>query len=367
MERFDRSARFWLRAYPRHWRAERADEVTEVLRDLAAADARRVDLRTAVGLVRAGVAARWRETPPPRVYLPYRVLGVRVPAPYREWVYRDLTSPGYLRRDLLWRSWIFALPLYQLVAGDDRAFTLGLWAVTGVAIAATLLLVRRGPARRRRLAYHVRPRVAEHRRLGDLSWVAVPRTRFAAAPAAAAWTTVLSVGAVAWSLAAVAAPTQLVGRRCTTPGSQLCSEIVTGERTGSPVFVAGLLVVASMIGIALGRTAGARLGRRLPGRPHQPARLLVGFTARGVAGVALWCLLVVAAALAEVVGAWPLSLSFVAAPACLVLLPVAVVGVRHARATPDLALVDLVRAAWTDTPVDADRPLLVPVPVQEAR
>ena len=70
MRDFDRSARFWLRAYPRDWRAVRGDEVTSVLRDLAAEDARRVDLRTAWNLVRGGLATRWRQTPPLRVYLP---------------------------------------------------------------------------------------------------------------------------------------------------------------------------------------------------------------------------------------------------------------------------------------------------------
>ena len=93
-ERLARSAAFWLRAYPPAWRAQRADEVTAVLVDLAPDGARRLDARTALNLVRGGVATRWRQTPPLRVYLPYRMLDLRVPARYREWVRQDIASPG---------------------------------------------------------------------------------------------------------------------------------------------------------------------------------------------------------------------------------------------------------------------------------
>ena len=94
MRSLDRSAAFWLRAYPPSWRAQRADEVTAVLVDLAPDGARRLDARTALGLLRGGVATRWRQTPPLRVYLPYRMLDLRVPARYRDWVQQDITSPG---------------------------------------------------------------------------------------------------------------------------------------------------------------------------------------------------------------------------------------------------------------------------------
>ena len=90
MTGFDRSVAFWLRAYPRRWRAVRGAEVTAVLADLAGPDARRLDARAAVGLVRGGWATRWREHPPPRLWWKYRVLRRRLPRPYRAWMRDDV-------------------------------------------------------------------------------------------------------------------------------------------------------------------------------------------------------------------------------------------------------------------------------------
>lgn len=87
---FERSVALWLRAYPRRWRRARGPELTAVLADLAGPDARRLDARTALGLVVAGLATRWREHPPPRAYLAYRLAG-RHPGP--EW-------DGWLRDDV---------------------------------------------------------------------------------------------------------------------------------------------------------------------------------------------------------------------------------------------------------------------------
>jgi len=101
---FDRSVRFWLRAYPRRWRAVRADEVVEVLTDLAGPDARRVGARTALGLVAAGVAARWRMRPPTRVVARYRLQGLRPPAAYDPWLRDDLDGIFYGVRELIWRA-----------------------------------------------------------------------------------------------------------------------------------------------------------------------------------------------------------------------------------------------------------------------
>ncbi|HEX7806008.1 MAG TPA: hypothetical protein VF413_07590 [Cellulomonas sp.] len=49
MTGFHRSVAFWLRAYPRRWRAVRAAEVTAVLADLAGPPPRRLDARAAAG------------------------------------------------------------------------------------------------------------------------------------------------------------------------------------------------------------------------------------------------------------------------------------------------------------------------------
>ena len=117
--RLARSAAFWLRAYPPAWRAQRADEVTAVLVDLAPDGARRLDARTALDLLRGGLATRWRQTPPLHVYLAYRMFDVRVPAQYRDWVRQDITGPGSLRRNLSGRLWLFVLPIVNAVASGS--------------------------------------------------------------------------------------------------------------------------------------------------------------------------------------------------------------------------------------------------------
>ena len=94
--RFERSVHRCLRAYPRRWRAERADEVTAVLADLAAPDATRVDARTAAGLVLAGWRTRARMRPPMHLAVAYRVLDRQLPAQYRGWVRDDIEGAWFL-------------------------------------------------------------------------------------------------------------------------------------------------------------------------------------------------------------------------------------------------------------------------------
>ncbi|MGW6131194.1 hypothetical protein ACWFNE_14315 [Cellulomonas sp. NPDC055163] len=95
---FERSVRRWLHAYPRRWRRARAAEVTAVLADLAGPAARHLDARTALGLVGAGLATRWREHPPPRVYLAYRLAG-RHPGPaWDGWLRDDVDGRLYPAR-----------------------------------------------------------------------------------------------------------------------------------------------------------------------------------------------------------------------------------------------------------------------------
>ncbi|WP_315098612.1 hypothetical protein [uncultured Cellulomonas sp.] len=95
MTTIERSAALWLRAYPRRWRVDRTAEVTELLTDLAPAGATRIDLRTAVGLVRAGWAARWRGRPPVWAFLVYRLTDRRPSARYDAWLRDDLDGVLY--------------------------------------------------------------------------------------------------------------------------------------------------------------------------------------------------------------------------------------------------------------------------------
>ena len=365
MSGLERSAAFWLRAYPPAWRAQRADEVTAVLVDLAPDDARRLDARTALGLLRGGVATRWHRTPPLRVYLQYRMLDVRVPAQYREWVHQDITTPGALRRNLTGRLWVFLLPIYSTLTTETRGEFVPMWSVLGIALLATLLCVRPGSAVRRRLQHHASTRPAE---LGPSVWVRTSRARVSAEPAARVLVLLLAVGAVAWSAAAVLAPTRLGAVPCDAAGALSCSEFVVVARDSAGLITAPI-AAAALTGIAIAVAVHRRLGRHLADRPEQPARHLVGLAPHAGIGFALWAGLVVAEASAEATGTWLLSLSAVAAPACLLLLPAAVVVWLRSRTAPDLALVDLRHVAWTGRPVPVDRydTELVPAVVRERR
>jgi hypothetical protein len=92
---FERSVARWLRAYPRRWRRARGAEVAAVLADLAGPGARRVGTRTALGLVGAGLATRWREHPPPRAYLTYRLGGRHPGARWDAWLRDDVDGRLY--------------------------------------------------------------------------------------------------------------------------------------------------------------------------------------------------------------------------------------------------------------------------------
>lgn len=101
MRGLDRSAAFWLRAYPRRWRAQRAAEVAEVLADLAPAGATRLDLRAAAGLVRGGWSTRWHQRPPVGAFLRYRLLDRRPAPEYDGWLRDDLEGALYPWRSAL--------------------------------------------------------------------------------------------------------------------------------------------------------------------------------------------------------------------------------------------------------------------------
>ena len=99
-DRYERSARFWLRAYPPRWRRLHGDEALAVLLDLAPApdDAgapHGIGAREAWGLVRAGWALRRREHPPLGRWLLYRLFDARLPARYWWWVADDIHGVLY--------------------------------------------------------------------------------------------------------------------------------------------------------------------------------------------------------------------------------------------------------------------------------
>ena len=104
---FERSARFWMQAYPLRWREKFGDELLGVLEDVARGDGRalpdRLPRAEAVGLVKAGWALRWRERPPLWLWVLYRTWSFRLPERYIWWVVDDIRSPWFSAIDSLGR------------------------------------------------------------------------------------------------------------------------------------------------------------------------------------------------------------------------------------------------------------------------
>ena len=88
--RVERSARIWLRAYPRRWRSSYGEDLVGTLLDLAGPDARTVRLRDGLSVLWAGWSLRLREHPPLLPWLRYRLLESDLPEAYRAWMINDL-------------------------------------------------------------------------------------------------------------------------------------------------------------------------------------------------------------------------------------------------------------------------------------
>jgi len=152
-DRFARSAAPWLRAYPRRWRRARAAELTAVLRDLAAPDATRLDLRTALGLLVAGWATRAREHPPLGAWLRYRLLRERLPRRHRAWVRDDVEGRWFPLRFLSLLAPAWGMPLYVAFLEPDDGWRAAKVAGLVLLHVAVLALVWRTARRTGRRVY----------------------------------------------------------------------------------------------------------------------------------------------------------------------------------------------------------------------
>ncbi|QAY70522.1 hypothetical protein [Xylanimonas protaetiae] len=161
---FERSARFWLNAYPRRWRELHGDEATGVLEEVALGGAeglpRRLPRAEIVGLLKAGWALRWREHPPFWRWLAYRVLARRLPAAYWWWAADDIRSPWYPVVEGVgrfaaivvgWLGWFLVPSLrgYGIYALDPW------WCVVYAALFASMAFLARNSWRRRAWLKHV--------------------------------------------------------------------------------------------------------------------------------------------------------------------------------------------------------------------
>jgi hypothetical protein len=364
--RFERSVAFWLRAYPRRWRAARGAEVQALVADLAVPGATRLGLRSAVGLVAAGWATRWRTRPPLRDYLLYVGFDRRIPARYRAWAADDLEGPlaplriglrgpgaALLAFAAIQRRW--HLPVDLVFVGMLMAVYVATWLAFGA---------RRLESSRRK---HLVPSLGEPLVAGTRVYEWVSRDRVAAtAGALAAMVCTAAVGVAAlttWSLA----PHGVAFVGCQPEPGAVCFETVSALRDGiGPVGLA-VLAAAAAVGVGGARLAVRRLRRTVPLRPVQVARRLVGFGVERTVATAVAGAVVLADLLAEGAGRIDLWAAPVLAVVALVLLPTTVVAWRSARRGPvDLAWADVRRIAWTGRApvVDQCGTGLVPFPAE---
>lgn len=147
----ERSARLWLRAYPRRWRFSYGEDLVGTLLDLAGPGARTVRLRDGLSVWRAGWSLRFREHPPLLPWLGYRIFGAGLPVEHRVWMIDDLLGRLYSARWVA--GYLVVLTLVagalSLLAGDPvlLAGSAGAWAAWSVLVAVSPLVVPRRRAR----------------------------------------------------------------------------------------------------------------------------------------------------------------------------------------------------------------------------
>ena len=199
---FDRSVAFWLRAYPRRWRALRAGEMTAVLADIAGPHAGRLDAAAAWGLLRGGWATRWREHPPLVVYVRYRLFGRRIPEQHREWARDDIDGRWFPVRYAVTGSWV----LWTVILLNRLSLGVGLGAIVGGVALGSMFPVRmRSSQQRKHLALRADDRIVP----GALVEGLVPRRRLDARGTLEAAVLALVVAVVAGLVAAWSRPAML--------------------------------------------------------------------------------------------------------------------------------------------------------------
>jgi hypothetical protein len=296
-----RSIEFWMRAYPRRWRAVRGEELLDLVVDLAGPEARRLGARAAFDLLRGGWATRWREHPPFHTWLLYRVFDTRIPNAYRSWAQDDIDGSWYpLRRNLL------ILLLLPLLLVGIRPWPGGIFFFFSLFFFSAFAAPGNGPDRWRRDARlkHVMPLAGEPLVEGMLLAWDVPVER-ASARSALPWAVLLTGAVVALS---VAASVRMRWSERHDPNLHLLAAVPT-------------LLVALVLGVLVAAVARRRLIRLLGECPAQPYRVLRPVSALGKVRVLGWFLWVASFAWLDLAVPYSLGLSVLWGAAALILLP----------------------------------------------
>ena len=352
--RFERSARFWMRAYPRRWRVVRGEELLGVLGDLAAPGTRRVGVRTAVDLVTGGWATRLREHPPLLPWLGYRTLGRQLPDAYRAWAKDDIDGAWYGARLLVYLRSSFLLYFYGALYWNDMPRPiLGFLAAFTIAM---VIFTTRGD-RRRATEKYVTPRTGERLYGGRLvvQEGAVPRVD---ARSGLRWLAAASGLLAAGSIAAVGlAPLGTwVYRVPRAPG------VDGGFRSGvGPAVDRAPAIVVVLIGVLLAILAVRRVRRLLPQSVDQPNRLLRPIGLLGAVRTVIVTAVGAVPLLLELSGRIVLVVSPVFGAAMLFLFAGSIAGMMELRRSgcSRLAVVDVLQAAVLGRVPEVDEPVAV--------
>ncbi|RMI09504.1 hypothetical protein [Cellulomonas triticagri] len=274
--RFARSVARWLRAYPRRWRATRTAEVTDLLADLAPPGARRLDLRSGLGLVRGGWATRWREHPPLGPWLAYLGWERRLDPRYRDWVRDDIEGALFGARRAAAGLALYGVLTLAGALGEGGGAPAALLTVLLPTVA--LVAAAWGPfIRDRAVAKHLAIRPGEVVTPSARVHAVVARTRVAAGPWTVAACTVAVTSVVASTTVLALADRMLAATGC---GRACFSVDAVPVTPGFRVAVLGAAGVALGVGALLAVRARHRLRRWEP--RLQPARWVTPLRSPGV-------------------------------------------------------------------------------------
>ena len=350
--RLERSARFWMRAYPRRWRVARGQELLGVLFDLAAPGATGVGARTAFDLLRGGWATRWREHPPFGAWVAYRVINRTLPRQYRAWAKDDIDGIWFALRQAIstWWFW-FYLVFYST---SSRPGARALFALVLISPLLAVFATTFGD-RRRQLLKHVAPQRGERLYDGGLVVQDGPRMR-TDARSGLRWLAAASGVLAAGSFVTIAVAPLGWWVHQVQRGPGVDGGLASGF---GPVVYRGPALAVLLVGGIAAVVAVRRVRRWLPLPVEQPFRVLFPI---GLLGAARTLIVIAIGAVPlwfELTGRLVMLVSPLLGAVTVVLLATAVTGLAHTRrpGAPPVAVVDVLRVALLNRAPQEDGPV----------